>query len=118
MMYSFARRTSDARIAIAGVDAQYPLYGPDLTNHVQYVGYRGPRGSFDRAKSCAEWRRLINEGDYDFVVTSGKTARTDEPVEAMWTRSDRAAKAIQHAGSATIFRIDGLLDAEACSARS
>ena len=82
--YSFARGVSGAgEIAIAGVDAQYPLFGPDLTNHVQ----ARPQANMVRSTACVgrrEWRRLLNDGDYDYVVTAGRTADAAEPVEAAW----------------------------------
>ena len=115
-VYSFARGVSGARIAIAGVDAEYPLFGPDLTNHVQYIGHRGKHGAFDHVLGCREWRRLLNDGDYDYVVTAGRTADAAEPVEAAWTRSDPAAMILRREGTATVFRIDGPLAADACDA--
>jgi hypothetical protein len=118
LMYAFARSTSDARIAVAGVDNQFPLYGTDLANHVQYVGHRGAHGAFDRARSCSEWRRGVNDGDYDYIITSGETPREPEPREAAWTRSDPGAVVVDRTGTATIFRLARDLDPDACSDQS
>ena len=45
-IYKWARQVHDERIAVVGayVFLQYPLYGRDVSNYVQYVGARGPHG--------------------------------------------------------------------------
>ena len=42
----------------------------DLYNHVQYIGVPGPHGAYRLPTSCAQFRRLINAGDYDFLIMS------------------------------------------------
>ena len=113
LIYSFARQVSHVRIRRVGFAAQYPLFGRDLSNHVQYVGHRGPHGAFDRVQSCEEWRRLLNEGRYDYVVTFGDDPGVrNTPVEAEWTRTDPAATLVEQVGAAAVFRLDGELDSK------
>jgi hypothetical protein len=121
--WQWARDLKDARIAISGLFLQYPLYGSDLSNRVQYLGHRGPHGNFSPARDCGEWRRLINAGRYGYVATAplmypwyAKPAR--ETAEAHWTRSDPAAREIQRDGKVSVFRIDGHLDPERCPRRA
>ncbi len=116
LIYSFARHVSHVRIGVVGFAAQYPLFGRDLSNHVQYVGHRGPHGAFDRVQSCEEWRRLLNEGRYDYVVTFGDDPGVRKaPVEAEWTRSDPSATLVEQVGAAAVFRLDGDLDSTKCA---
>ncbi|HEY5171075.1 MAG TPA: hypothetical protein VIK54_05040, partial [Acidimicrobiia bacterium] len=117
----WAREVHHARIAIAGFFLQYPLYGSDLSNHVQYVARRGPHGVSSRITDCGSWRRAVNDGRYDFVVatTPGFPFATKQPpLEEMWTRSDPAAHLLLHESSggaqAWLFRIDGKLDPSSC----
>ena len=105
----------DARIATITI-RQYPLYGGDLSNHVQYVGERGSDDSFTPITSCDAWRRAINAGDYDYVVTASNIPSPDakRPPEAAWTGDDPAAKQIVHDGPISVFRLDGELDPADC----
>ena len=70
--FGWAQSVSAARIGVAGTftQLQYALYGRDLSNYVQYIGVRGPHGSYAPATTCAQWRRLVNAGRYNYVVTS------------------------------------------------
>jgi hypothetical protein len=124
--YAWASGVHHARIAIAGFYTQYPLYGRDLTNRVQYVGAAGAHGGFAPLASCAAWRRALDAGRYRYVVTAPVRAQKSgvleepgsdvaEPPEAAWTRSSPAATAIvQSARNATVFRLAGPLGTTGC----
>ena len=53
-----------------GVFNQYPFYGTDLSNHVQWLGVKGPDGAYERIPNCAEWRQALADGGYTHVVTT------------------------------------------------
>jgi hypothetical protein len=117
--FIWAREVSDARIATV-IARQYPLYGADLSNHVDFVGRRGDEGSFAPVRSCEEWSRMLNEGDYDFVVTGFREpteelgTRPEQPREALWTRGDPAVEEIVRDEDVTVFRIDASLEPRRC----
>ena len=67
-IYSWARDQQHQRIAVFGTQMQYPLYGNDLSNYVQYVGAHGPHGQFGLIPTCQQWRAALNAGHYDYVV--------------------------------------------------
>ena len=114
-MYAWARDVHDARIGIVRNSFQYPLYGEDLSNHVQYVGRPGQNGSFDEITRCDEWRKALNEGRYDYVLVSPPAAFVSEPPEAMaWTEEDPAASVVLRHDNAVLFRLDGELDPGGC----
>jgi hypothetical protein len=114
-IYAWARDVQGARIGIVGNSFQYPLYGKDLSNHVQYVGRRGPHGSFDAPDRCDDWRKALNEGRYDYVLVAPPPAFTREPPAAMaWTEQDPAASVVMRDEGAVLFRLDGELDSDAC----
>jgi hypothetical protein len=114
-IYAWARDVRDARIAIVGNTFQYPLYGKDLSNHVQYVGRAGPDGSFDAPERCDEWRRTVNEGRYDYVVVAPAPVFMPVPPKEMaWTEQDPAASVVMRDQGAVLFRLDGELDPDAC----
>ncbi|HYL52900.1 MAG TPA: hypothetical protein VEZ15_13080 [Acidimicrobiia bacterium] len=117
----WARHVHDARIGIVGFFLQYPLYGADLSNYVQYIAKRDADGTSSRITDCIAWRSAIDEGRYDYVVatTPGYPFATKQPaLEATWTRSDPAATQLLQVsaggGKAWLFRINGQLDAAHC----
>ncbi|MFP5388841.1 MAG: hypothetical protein ACLGG5_06025, partial [Thermoleophilia bacterium] len=86
--FAWAQDITDARIATTST-RQYPLYGRDLSNEVTYVGTEQPHGGFTAPKTCPEWRRLLNAGNYDYVVTSRDRIEPGKPTyppTSRWTK--------------------------------
>jgi hypothetical protein len=120
-IYTWARDTHDTRIAIVGFFVQYPLYGKDSSNFVQYIALRHKDRTSSPITDCATWRRVLNEGRYRYVVASTRGfpyPGRQIPREALWTRSDPAARLLihdAHSGrQAWLYRIDGRLDPARC----
>jgi hypothetical protein len=118
---SWARGVEDARIGIVGFFIQYPLLGRDLSNEVDYVARHGPHGAFTRIRDCREWRRALNDGRYDYVVTTPfnypGNVSSGQPDEAGWTGSDPAARLVlRERGAVSLYRLDGPLDPAGCPA--
>ena len=117
----WARDVRDARIAVAGVRGvfnQYPLYGTDLSNEVQWLGVRGPKDAWLRIPTCEQWREQVNAGGYTHVVTTYDPfhpGRLTDTKEALWTRKDPAATEIISDGPVNVFVIDGEMDPDACA---
>jgi len=120
--YRWARDQSDARIGIAGTTAgflQYGLYGTDLSNHVIYLGEKGPHGAYNAIPTCAGFRAAVNAADLDYLVTSPflNFLHTDNPItspEATWLRNDPAASPINKSGPVTVWKLTSKLDPSAC----
>jgi len=116
----WANDARDERIAISavrGVFNQYAFAGPDLSNHVQWLGIEGEDKAYLRIPDCQTWREEINAGDYTYVVTlydpynpSGLT----DTKEALWTREDPGASEVLRDGPVSVFRVDSDLDPGAC----
>jgi hypothetical protein len=116
----WARDLRDANVAISGVRGvfnQYPFYGTDLSNRVQWLGMEGPDGAYERIPTCAEWRQALADGGYTHVVTTydpfDPGSLTDTK-EALWTRTDPAAKQILRDGPVSVFELQGPPDPAAC----
>jgi hypothetical protein len=119
-MFDWGRRQAGQRIGIDGGELHYPLFGPDLSNHVQYVGRGEPDGGFARIATCREWRTAINTGRYRYVITVPWGIESLSPPEpspqGAWTASDPAVEvALRPGAGITIFRIDGSMHPEACA---
>jgi hypothetical protein len=113
--FAWARDVSGARIATTST-RQYPLFGTDLSNHVAYVGTERPHGGFEAAKTCREWRRLLNEGHYDYVVTSRdriEPGQSPYPPQTRWTESPEA-KVVLRKPPTVVFRLTGPLNPSTC----
>jgi hypothetical protein len=121
--YTFARERHGARIGIAGSGeiffGQYGFYGANLDNYVQYIGAEGPDGTYRLATTCHQFRRLINEGEYDFLITSKATQDSPDaeywyPVYA-WLKTDPALELVVEEPEITpqpdyVFKVKGKLD--------
>ena len=125
--YAFARKQHDKRIGIAGSGeiffGQYGFYGADDSNYVQYIGVPGPRGAYRLATSCAQFKRRINAGDYDYLIISQFTQDSPDapywyPIYA-WIKNDPALEKVIEEPDITpepdwVFRVKGKLDPASC----
>lgn len=114
--FAWARDVSDSRIAITST-RQYPLFGTDLSNHVQFVGIERPSGGFEAPTTCPQWRRLLNEGDYDYAITTYDRTEPGNPAfppQASWTAGP-GAKVVLKQPPTVVFKLTSRLDPSACS---
>ena len=114
--------TGGDRIAVAGTSggySQYGFYRSELDNHVQFVGQEGPGGDFRGFEKCAGFRRAINRGEYDYVVTT-PGLDLNAPVfasatpERGWLATDPGAVEIFRSGRVSVYRLRHLLSPAAC----
>lgn len=113
--FKWADPVSDARIATTST-RQYPLYGTDLSNHVQYIGSEQPHGGFTTPTSCRQWRHLLNAGHYDYVVTSRdriEKGKPSYPDSTRWTEG-LGVEEILRVPPTVIFKLKGPLDPSSC----
>jgi hypothetical protein len=116
----WARPISDERIAVAGVRGvfnQFPFYGTELQNEVQWLGIEGPEGAFLRIPDCATWRAELAEGDYDYVVTTYDPflpGELTDTKEALWTREDAGAREVLRDGPVSVFELVDPPDPSTC----
>jgi hypothetical protein len=132
--YEYTQELRDKRIGIIGssqiIFGQYGFYGNDASNHVEFIGVKGPHGANRLPTSCAQLRRLINEGGYEYLVMSQYTQDTGPyntgvpnpyqfPVYA-WVKNDTAVKqVVADVTKASpqpdyVFKVTGELDPSAC----
>lgn len=131
--YTFAQRQHDKRIGIIGsseiIFGQYGFYGNDASNTVEFIGVHGPHGSNRLPTTCPTFRRLINDGRYDYVIMSQYTQDTGPyntgvenpyqfPVFA-WVKSDPAMKLIIEEPDIVpepdyVFKVAGKLNPAEC----
>ena len=121
--YDFARVISGERIGLSGTTGalfQYGLWGRDSDNPVTYIGERGSRGSFGEIPECPEWIAAVNDGDFDFLVTTPAYDQDDpeaatSPVESVWLERARGARHLAGNGLVDVWGVVGSLDPAACA---
>jgi hypothetical protein len=119
-LQDWGRQASHQRIGVFGrasAFGQYFFYGNDLTNHVQYLGDEGNHGTFRPIYTCADWRETINQGHYDYIVTTPAIGviETVAPPQNLWTASDANVRTVIQSGPAAVYRINGPLDPSTCA---
>ncbi len=119
-LQDWGRKASHERIGVFGrasAFGQYFFYGTDLSNHVQYLGQQGSHGTFRPIYNCALWRQTINQGHYDFVVTTPAIGviETVAPPQNLWTSKDPNVRTVIQSGPAAVYKIDGRLDPASCA---
>jgi hypothetical protein len=113
--FAWARDVEGSRIATTST-RQYPLFGTDLSNRVQYVGTETADGGFEAPTSCRAWRRLLNAGGYDYVVASRdriEPGKPPYPPQARWTEG-AGARPVLRKPPTVVFELSGRLDPSAC----
>ena len=116
----WARGLEDSKVAVSGVRGvfnQYPFYGTDLSNHVQWLGIEGEDGAYLRIADCETWRAELADGGYTHVVTTYDPflpGQLTDTKEALWTREDPAARQILRDGPVSVFELEGAPDPPAC----
>jgi hypothetical protein len=107
--FKWASSISNARIATTST-RQYPLYGTDLSNQVQFLGLPTPHGGFTAPSTCRAWRRTLNAGHYDYVVTTRDRIEPGKPTyppQAAWT-SGPGAREVLRKPPTVVFKLSPL----------
>jgi hypothetical protein len=124
--WAYFRSVHHARVAVSGTYGEfftYPLFGIDVSNRVQYIAQRGPRGSFSRIHSCRTWRATVNRGHFRYLLTTPerdfwRPQQLRPAPERAWVVSDPAARVVferQVTGQPVdLFELTGPLDPTAC----
>jgi hypothetical protein len=112
--YRWANELTDTRIAIAGFGGQFPFYGAQLDNTVQYVGDVRSNGEFHDLEDCAAWRQALRDGEYDLVVLRSERSDVDD-TELRWTSDDPAATLLHEPAGGHVFRFDPEVADPGCS---
>jgi len=113
--FRWARGISDARIATTST-RQYPLFGTDLSNRVDFIGIEHPHGGFVPPTTCPTWRRLLNAGDYDYVVASRdriEPTNPPYPATAAWTAGP-SSKVVLRVPPTIVYQLKDRLGPSAC----
>jgi hypothetical protein len=113
--FRWAQGIDDARIATTST-RQYPLFGRELSDEVDYIGEEQPHGGFTPPTTCRRWRELINAGNYDYVVASRdrlEPGKPPYPPAARWTEG-QGTTVILRTPPTAVYKLKDPLDPSAC----
>jgi hypothetical protein len=114
---AWAQGLKNTRIALSGLFMvlQYPYYGKNLSNYVQYVAKELPNGGLADYSNCRQWLRALHAGHYNYLITLSSN-------EEQWTRADHDATLIrtEQLSSAfiAVFKLKPVLDLSGCNRTS
>lgn len=113
--FAWAQKVDGVSIA-TNATRQYPLFGRDLDNEVQFVGVHEKHAGFVEPESCEQFRQSVADGDYDYlVVTLDRPSPNREfPVESAWIASDPAVTKVLREEPTVVYRLDGKPDPALC----
>ncbi len=99
------------------ITRQYPLWGPELDNEVQFIGLPRPHGGYVEAGKCDEFVEAVNAGGYDYLVLAlDREGRTlERPREVDWIIGDPNLRGVKTGESEVVFALDGPLSASTCA---
>lgn len=113
--FAWARDVSDARIATTST-RQYPLFGTDLSNQVQYLGTKQPHGGFEAPTTCEQYLHLLDEGNYAYAIATHDREEQGKPAyppSARWTEA-AGGKVILRKPPTVVFELPEDLRPGAC----
>jgi hypothetical protein len=113
--FAWSRDISDARIATTST-RQYPFFGTDLSNEVQYLGLHRPHGGFEAPITCRQYLQLLDEGNYDYAIATNdrfEPGKPPYPPLAKWLEN-AGAQAILKKPPTVVFKLPDNLGPEAC----
>jgi hypothetical protein len=113
--FAWSRDVSDARIATTST-RQYPLFGTDLSNQVQYLGIHRPQGGFEAPTTCHQYLQLLEEDDYDYAIaTKDRLEPGKPPYPPLATWLDHAgAQVTLRKPPTVVFELNDYLGPSAC----
>jgi hypothetical protein len=95
--FAWSRDVTDARIATTST-RQYPLFGTDLSNHVQYLGIEQPQDGFEAPTTCRQYLQLLSEGNFGYAIATRDREESGKPPYPPLVRW------LEHAGTQTILK--------------
>ncbi|HEY0280775.1 MAG TPA: hypothetical protein VGC32_21125 [Solirubrobacterales bacterium] len=116
--YAWSRGIHGSRIGLVGTTAGfagYGFYGPDISNHVLYLGEEGPHGAYNALPTCEAFRAAVNDAELDYLVTSPflNFLHSSKPVaspEARWLRGAGGVRPLFREGEVTVWQVTGTLN--------
>jgi hypothetical protein len=95
---------------------QYPLFGTELGNEVQYLGVPGPHGGFVKVDSCEQFRDAVARGDYRYLVLTLDRENPERPFprEIPWIEDDPNAVEVLRTSPTVVYELTGPLDPGTC----
>lgn len=115
-LHAWGLDASGERIGLSGMRLQYPFYGRDLSNHVQYLGHARDDGAFVPITSCERWKAAVDAGRFDHVVVSVDLLGIEPPDVAGWAAAEPSLRPVVRTPEGVVYEVTGPMHPETCPA--
>jgi len=115
--WKWAQGLPPTRVGIIGNIFQDPYVGPDLANHVRYIGVVRDDGSLRDAHTCQELRRALADGDYEYLVTALDFGHSNSDLITRvgdWVAKVPDTRVAFQNDLTTVYRLGQPMDPDAC----
>lgn len=114
--YVWANEKSGVKIG-TNATRQYPLWGKELDNEVQFIGLEQPDAGFVEAENCRDFIEAANAGNYDYLVLTmdREGQKLDQPRELTWIETDPAIEKEQVVEGGGVLKVTGSLSPSTCA---
>lgn len=114
-VYDWAYNLSHAHIGVVGMLDYYPLYGRDLSNRVDYIGWTGPHERFSDFTDCKSFVEALDAGHYDYLVAAETNfPYPSGPPVGNWLGSDPHVSVVLKNVNQTVFQVKGPVSPSNC----
>jgi hypothetical protein len=114
-VFAWGRHVSHSRIAVTGGYGQFPFYGPQLDNRVQFVSVPGPHGTFNEPSTCANWVQALDVGRFDYLVVYPPPAIGGVSLDRdLWVMGQPNAVLVSRFRDGRVWQLKGPLDPARC----
>jgi hypothetical protein len=113
-LFAVVEKLEHKRIGVAGHGFQYPFFGPDFTNSVNYVGVTGPAHSFEGPGSCAALLSTLMRLHDDFVVLEPLPVEHTDRL-AGWLQAIPGVEVVFGNTAGTVYKMPAVIPADACA---
>ena len=112
--FAWADTVHGARLGLSGVMQVYPFVGTDVSNRVDHIGLRDDDRVFVVPPTCADWRRAVSGGGYDYVVLGPVYLRGETRFADSWLDASAMTKVLT-APPYRVYRVVSSPDPATCS---
>jgi hypothetical protein len=107
----------DVRIGVAGHGLEYPLYGHDFTNIVNYIGVSAPSHAYDGPSSCPALLAVLAELHDDYAVVEPLAVEHTDRIDR-WLSGIPGVTEIFPGYIGHVYKLPATIPADGCSTDS
>jgi hypothetical protein len=113
-LFSLVGAMHGQRIGVAGHGLEYPFYGVNFANKVNYVGISAPSHAFDGPQTCQALIGLLNRLHDDYLVVEPLPVEHTERIDR-WTKAIPGVTEVYPGYLGHVYKLPATIAADSCS---